>query len=480
MPALFKILVGYVLAGGFLAWGQYLEKKTQYVKWAWGILGGGWGLLYLSTYAMYFIPVTRIIDNPWLEIALLAVVSVAAVVYNLRYRSWVVTAITFVLAFITAGLGGLDYPMLGLWALLTTSIAVISIRCQWEKFFIFALSACYLTDFYFLEPHSFWSSSYVSFFNLPAFEFQLSMALLLISWLVFSKTLLFFPERKDQPQLLVTADILNAGFFTMMGLYNIYRARPNLTMSWDPRFWFLIVFAGIYFLLACSYKWLHKPGRIVAAVSTAFTLLAMAILIKFPRLSVSYFWTLETVMLFVLGVYYRALAYRVLAAVLGGLVFIRLLVVDLFSYKTYQVGAWSVQHNVALLSLAAATFFLMAFLAKKAEEDQRLIKDESSLYNVLPFAAAVLLVSLLGEEVHARWLTLSWGLVGSAVLGAGFLIDQKSFRIAGLCVLALSFFHLIFVDMGTINTVYKIVAFLSLGGVLLLLSYVYSSRMIKK
>jgi len=131
-----KIGIGYLFSAAFFVWGHYLEKTKKYAKVALGILGGAWGLLYLSTYAMHYIDATQIIYNSAIEIILLAAVSIAAVARNLKYKSWVVTAITFILAYITASLGGINYSSILYYSLLSGSIAYLSYKRQWHPFFI--------------------------------------------------------------------------------------------------------------------------------------------------------------------------------------------------------------------------------------------------------------------------------------------------------------------------------------------------------
>lgn len=480
MPAYFKIFIGYVLAGGFFTWGRYLEKQEKFIKLAWGISGGAWGLLYLSTYALHFIPATCLITNPFVALTLLSGVSLAAVIYNLRYRSWVVTAITFLLAFFTAGLGGLDYPMVAYWTLLTGSIAFIAVRQRWERFLVFAIAGCYLTYFGFLENFRFLAPPVIFLYSLPVDIFQLRMALLLISWVIFTKTLLYIEGKGLDVRFLVTGDLLNAAFMTAYGLHNIYYVRSNLDLAWDPRFGFLSAFAGAYLLLAFMFKLSNKPQRIPAAVSTAFTLFAIAVLIKFPRLSIGYFWVAEAMVLFVLGIYYRIVSYRMLAVLLFLMVLMRLFIVDLASAKRYFLFGMAFKHNILIFLSAALSYFGSAILAKQATADHRLEREEGPLYNFFPAVGAFVLVALLHEEVSARWLTLSWALTASLILGMGLGMEHKSFRLAGLGVLVLAFSRLIFIDLNGINTIYKIVAFISLGAVFLILSFVYSNRLGKK
>jgi len=385
-----------------------------------------------------------------------------------------VTAITFILAFITVKLGGLNNPTLFYWLILTGSVAFIALRQGWTQFFLFALSACYLTSW--LMPP--WRPTFV---HLTMFGFQMIMSLLAINWTVFTLTLLFLKETKeDDRQLVIAGDLLNAAFFIFSGLYYIDRIRPISICPSDPRVNFLLIFAAVYLALACFYKRFDKPYRIVAGICTVFTLLGIAALIKYPKPGLSYFWLLEAMVLFCLGWYYRSLSYRIMSAGLAILVFFRILFVDLSSDKICDFAGLALKNNILIFVLAAMCYFILSIWAKYALRQGRLLPEESRVYDFYPAMASVALVALLGDQAPARWLTLSWALVGSAVLGLGFIVEQKSFRWSGLGVLVLAFCHLIISDLSGANTIYRIVAFISLGVVLLVLSFVYSNRMTKK
>ena len=93
-----------------------------------------------STYALHYIEQVRIIESRAFALMLLGIVSFCAVIYNLKYRSWVVTAITYLLAFITAGLGGIEYSTVIYCAFLTGSIVYLSYKLEWHTFLLYGMA----------------------------------------------------------------------------------------------------------------------------------------------------------------------------------------------------------------------------------------------------------------------------------------------------------------------------------------------------
>lgn len=87
-------------------------------------------MFYLVTYAMHYVPATRVITNPLVELVLLWLVIVCAVQYNLKYRSWIVTAMSYFLGFLTMAIGGLDGSSVFFWAMLIGSLFVSFLQIQ--------------------------------------------------------------------------------------------------------------------------------------------------------------------------------------------------------------------------------------------------------------------------------------------------------------------------------------------------------------
>ncbi len=481
LNAFTKILIGYILSAAFFAWGNFLEKREKYIRISWGILGGAWGLLYLTTYAMYYIEATKIIQSPLVELWLLAIASFVAITYNLKYRSWIVTSITFLLAFITAGLGGIEYSTIIYCAFLVGSIAYLSYKLNWYIFLLLGICGTYVTYMYWLYPQIFTTFLVSRAFSLPVYQFHLSFGILLISWLLFTIAL-FLLKADDVNKLKYTASgvLLNGGFFIFLGLSAIYRVRPHLDIAWDVRFWFLIALTGVYFLFAYLYKRLRNPRLIIANIGIASSILAMAMMVKFPRLSVSFFWLLEMLILFIIGIYYKEIVYRVLAAILGALITFRLFIVDYGSYKYYSILGIDIKHNILIFTFAAIAFYFIGSLIKKNEIANALKREEVDVYKTGVVLGTILLAFLFGREIKDRWLALSWALEGVAILGMGFLLRYRIYRICALSVFSLACLKLIFIDMAAVNTIYKIITFIFLGAVLIGASMVYSKFMIKE
>jgi hypothetical protein len=481
LNAFAKITIGYLFAIAFFIWGSFLEKRKKYLKLSWGILGGAWAILFLVTYAMHYIDVTRIVSNSILELWLLLMVSLAAIVYNLKYKSWIITAITYLLAFITVGLGGIDYSTIIYWLLLVISICYLAKRLRWYQFLFFGICGSYLTYFFWIYPQVFNVFLVSKEFSIPVYQFQLNTGMLVTSWLLFSITLfLLKTEKKEELTYFIWGTLLNAVFFTGLWLNEIYRVRSSLVISWDIRFWSLFVLSTIYFLCGYLYRISSRPRFIVLNASIAFSLLAMAVIIRFPRLSVGYFWLLEMLILFIIGVYYKEIVYRVLAGFLSIVIMLRLLVVDLASSKYYAILFWEIKHNILIFTVAAFCFFFIGSLLKNKNIVKEIESMEVDLFSIFVGAGTLFLTVILGKEAGAKWLSSAWGIQGALLLLSGFLLKDKVYRICSLALFSLACLRLVFFDLAGLNTIYRIIAFIFIGMILLLASLVYSKYLTKR
>jgi uncharacterized membrane protein len=153
-----KVLVGLLSGGALLGAGVWFERGDRYRVLARGGIGGGWATLFFTTYAMYHVAAAKILSSQIADLVLMLAVAAAMVAHTLRYRSQVVTALAFLLAFLTVtishsdvyslsagrysrrawwlssgGCGGLRWKSWGLWRAISTTICgcgTSSSRCM--------------------------------------------------------------------------------------------------------------------------------------------------------------------------------------------------------------------------------------------------------------------------------------------------------------------------------------------------------------
>lgn len=115
------------------------------------------------------------------------------------------------------------------------------------------------------------------------------------------------------------------------------------------------------------------------------------------------------------------------------------------------------------LFLAGAVVFAVSF------------REPAPVAPVLIWSGALLLVLGLNRLLsESRGLTVAWGLEGIALLGAGFALASRHYRLSGLAVFALCVLRLFFYDFSSLDTVSRILSFVVLGLLLLGGSWLYT------
>src|SRR5260370_19226270 len=98
--AFISFLASVLLLGG----GILLQKKEPYRVLGRTFIGGGWALLFFSSYGIYHVGAMRILNSLPLDCILMLLVAVAMAVHTLRYRSQFVTGLAFLLGYTTVAL----------------------------------------------------------------------------------------------------------------------------------------------------------------------------------------------------------------------------------------------------------------------------------------------------------------------------------------------------------------------------------------
>ena len=126
-----RIAIGFAVSLSLLGAGIVMERRDDYRTYAYGLIAGGWAGTYFTTYAMRAVDAARVIDSDVVAIALLAVVAAGMVAQSLRYRSQVVTALAYVVAYATLALTPLGSFALVASVPLALSMLFVAQRFGW-------------------------------------------------------------------------------------------------------------------------------------------------------------------------------------------------------------------------------------------------------------------------------------------------------------------------------------------------------------
>jgi len=88
-----KVCLSYVISLALLAGGIFFEKRERYRVLGHTLIGGGWALLFFTTYALSHVQAMRVSISETTDLILMLAVAIAMAVHTLRYRSQLVTGL---------------------------------------------------------------------------------------------------------------------------------------------------------------------------------------------------------------------------------------------------------------------------------------------------------------------------------------------------------------------------------------------------
>jgi hypothetical protein len=151
-----KVLCGFAVSATLLMGGVWLERKAMYRIFARGGIGGGWALMFFTTFAMHHIAAARVLQSLVDDLVLMLLVAVGMVAHSLRYRSQTVTGLAFMLGFATlltshlqASDGTVVFSLTGS-AVLALGLVVVTYMRHWAALEAVGLVAVYGSHFVWL------------------------------------------------------------------------------------------------------------------------------------------------------------------------------------------------------------------------------------------------------------------------------------------------------------------------------------------
>jgi uncharacterized membrane protein len=396
-----KVLIGYVSSAVLLFGGILLEKKKGYALLARAAIGGGWALVFFTTYAMHHVAAARVIDSQGLDLVLLAFVSAMMVGHTLRYRSQTATGLAFLLAFSTVTISHVTVYSLVAGVLLAAALVFTALRMNWFVLELCGLAAAYLNHLVWLWPLIEPMQGHRRAFA----EFVPSAAILILYWAIFRTSYVLRRCESKRQEALATASAL-ANTFALLGLFKYQSLHPEWAC------WALLVLGAAELAIA----FVARPRRRMAylVLSTlGVTLLFAALPFRLSAMNVSLLWAVGVEALLLVGMASRERLFR-------------------------------------LLSFAAAIATTVQMLAVDTARVIGVRSDDAMPGRILPLGFALIAVAALFLAntilAHRRWreffegidgrvqALLSWGAL--ALLGAGLWVAFPACETAPLWAVA--------------------------------------------
>ncbi len=424
-----KVALCYVISLALLGGGIFLEKRERYRVFSYPAIGGGWSLLFWTTYALNHVAAMHVLDSVSTDLILMLAVALAMVVHTLRYRSQVVTGVAFLLAYGTVALSNDDVYSLSAGVILALGLVAIVIKMGWFELEVFGILSSYGNHLYWLyrllgangaEGHAF-----------P--DYHASTAILLFYWITYRISYIVRKTKSPfEEHISTAAALLNT--LLLLGTMKFQSVQPELA------FWALLIIGAIEFSLGqLPITKRRREAFIVLSVLGA-ALMIGAVPFRYSGNNVAILWLIGAEAFLAAGVMVGEVVFRRLGLFAGLLVGLHLVGIDFQQLMVARrVGDDVVLDAGVIFALCAVVFYLehaargqrwrqfftdppdaphahRSFLPRMLRGCVRGLGIVLSDWTALAFAGVMLTFAVLGQKLRSIHLQVQYGVLGVLTL----------------------------------------------------------------
>jgi hypothetical protein len=423
-----KVLVGCAVSAFLLGAGLWLERGERYRILARAGIGGGWALLFFTSYAMYHVPAAHVIDSQIVDLVLMLMVAAAMVWHTLAYQSQVVTGLAFLLAFLTVTISHATVYSLSAGGVLAAALVVVVGRMQWFALEIFGILASYFNHYLWLRP----IIEAMNGQRKPFPEFVASAGMLFAYWAIFRASyVLRQPRDARQEHLSTAAALLNT--VLLLALLKYQSVHPE----WA--FWALLTIGAVETLLG-QLPITRKRRRAAIVLGTLGVILLIAAFpFRYSGTRLAVLWLLEAEALLLIGVWTREVIFRRLGLVAMLLVAAQLISADAAGVAGRRMDGAEESSNLSLamiFAIAAAVFYANSHWVLPRWNDLFSREFDHRLMRRLSYVAAVVLLLAAWIAFPKSWTAVAWSALGwlLLVLGHRFRIRDLGYQANALAL----------------------------------------------
>jgi len=121
-----KVLMSAASGAALIALARYAQKRPPYDRMANVLAGGGWSILYITAYASYHFPLTRVVSSPAVAMVLLVAAAAGMIANAVRSKSRPMRVYAFALTYLLLGFCREEVVSFDLFLLLLAASAAVA------------------------------------------------------------------------------------------------------------------------------------------------------------------------------------------------------------------------------------------------------------------------------------------------------------------------------------------------------------------
>lgn len=393
-----KVLLLFTVGATLLGTGLYLDRGDRYRLIGRTAIGGGWALLFFTSYGMHHVDAMRVLFTETPDLLLMLGVAVAMALHTLRYRSQAVTGMAFLLAYSTVTLTHDTVYALSAGAILAIGLVIITLRLQWYELEIFGILSSYLN-------HLFWLYKLLGIHGAGhhAFpEYIASTAILALYWLVFRVS--YVSRKIDNPlqeNISAVAALLNT--ILLLAVVKFQSVHPELA------FYALLVLGALELGFGQVAKAKLRRHAFILLSILGATLMIMAVPFRYSGENRAILWMIGAEAFLAAGIVLRENVFRRIGnfTALGAALDILVLEVEpLFRARAATHGP--LVHAGTLLLTTGFLFYLNAHWLRQRWAELFSSTLDGRLLTVQSYCGAFTLALGLWAVAPYQWTALAW------------------------------------------------------------------------
>jgi hypothetical protein len=435
-----KAGISYVVSAFLLVGGIYLEKNERYRLLGRTGIGGGWALLFFSTFGIYHVEAMRVLPFNagalTLDCALMLIVAVGMALHTLRYRSQFVTGLAFLLGYTTVALSQDTVYSLSAGVILAIGLVSIVLKMGWFELEVFGILSSYLNHLYWL--YRILHGVHGRYFE----EYHASLALLFFYWITFRYSYVFRSVKTDLEEHISTvAAVLNVGL--LLGCMKFQSVQPELAYI------ALLVVGAAEFLCAQipAAKRRREAFVVLTVAGAALMLAAAPSHYTYKANDVAILWLVGAEVFLIAGAIVKEVVFRRIGLLTGLLVGLHLAGTDFRQLVTFRATSEDLALASGVLFAVCALVYYINFLVAGSRwkdffedsPDRPLLTVHSYLgafaaasaawallahdWTALAFAAIMLTIAALGRTVESPHVQVQYALLGALTVYRGIVVN---------------------------------------------------------
>ena len=395
-----KVLVGFVTGAVLLGAGVWAERHHRYRILARAGIGGGWALIFFTTYAMYHVPAAQVLTSQATDLILMLVVAAVMVAHTLRYDSQAVTGIAFLLAFLTVTVNHSNVYSLAAGVVLAAALVVIVRRKQWFELELMGIAASYLNHYLWLRP----IIEPMHGRHHPFPEFASSAGILFAYWAIFRASYVWrSPIAENQERISTAAAVANTAL--LLALLKYQSVHPE----WS--FWVLLAVGGIETLLGQFAIPKKRRDAVIVLTTMGLALLIAAFPFRYSHERLSVLWLIEAEALLLIGVWTKDVIFRRFGMLASVVVSIQMIGSDaarICGRRTDDADLSPDFRTAIVFVVAAAVFYLSAHWVLRRWPDLFKNEFDARVMQRLSYAAMIMIGIAAWMAFPESWTAVAW------------------------------------------------------------------------